>query len=229
MGDYYLNINKNKVNVIFDCGGNVYLEFAQKIYTLEVTNGDGNNCGLVCEEYLPTQESNVDDIYQETHNNIGLPKYGRIKLRTDKSSLSGKINNEENKMNLDKHYDDMEDNDNEDLEYDKYKYENIEYDRYDDDVDELDEYNDVEYAVFSSVDKGIKIKVMNLDDTIAQYDVLLYDKNNNICFESSLHGSNPAYRLKIYQNGKISFRAIGSNEVYYFVAEDMERLVLHKV
>lgn len=205
-----LLINNEQIEVIFDYGGNVYFKHNQNYFDLDVDSNNNLTCGAC--------------IVHDNNENLSNKqiKIGELKLTSDSKSLKGHAQREiDRKISLMDNSDDIAEF-NEDEQY-KYLYEDKEYNDYDSQNDDDDDDNN-EYVKFLSL--GETVNIYDYDDSVALYDTLIYNddmEHGVLCFKTCLVGINPCFRLKIYKNGIISFRALGTKDnMYRLVFSDGE-------
>lgn len=204
---FFITLDNHQIYLIFDYGGNLYFKYqsSNDIYDLNIDLD--NNISL-----------SKNDIIIINNDDTNKPIFGKI-IRT---KLKEKITeNHENDKN-DENNENDDENINEKDDYLEYKYENNEYINHDYQENLSEEH---EYVKFLSSSDQFNIDIININneiDDIALYDTIIYNKNNDICYITEMYGFNTPYRIKIYETGIISFRAIGFNEKLYKLKYDNE-------
>ena len=182
--------NYPDLQLFFDCNGNVYLQYDNKLY----------NFNIDVKNNLSLEECINSTLFKKI-------KLEELKLNYPRNSLKNYVKkniiNNVNQINSSDHktnyfYEDYELKDCESENDEVYSEEYVKF---------LSLNNDHDFIVFDSDDKGNSL-----------YDTFIYNddpEHGILCFRTNLIDSIPIYRLKIFTNGIISFREIGGIEKYY--------------
>lgn len=206
----------NTYDLSFDPYGNLYITYSDKIFQVLI---DGKN--------YPLCEIGTYNIISKYNTNLR-----HFKLLDKHNSLRSKIQKKIDQLENDSENDDEDDDDeNSDEEYYKSIKPNY-YPEDEDHIDSDDEDNEDDDPIIDE-DNLNKYGVDNITfnfygnqticdincredgDIMALYDVYLYDNNNNLVFKSISSDNSSIYRFRIYSNGDIYFRVIGSMEYKY--------------
>jgi len=203
-----IQVNDHNIELFFDNGGNFYFKCSDEIYDLSISSNNKLDCDI-CK---------IDEINNSHPKNI---KLNNLKLTMESNSLKGQIQRDINKKKSTDEPNNIDDIENEENDYYNHLYENHEFTDFNS-VNSDDENDHNESVKFLSC--GIDINIYDFDNIIALYDTLIYNddpEHGSLCFKTSLVNINPCYRLKIYKNGTLSFRAIGDKEEFYkLIIED---------
>ena len=213
----------NKFGCDIDNSGNVYFSNNNKYYELFINNRNE----LFCEEGMTKEIEELEeiDIEREKRNT----KFTKLFLYNGddtlhslaEKKLSEQIREDADiEQSIDKNQE-IEEDDYEINVKKEYFYEDIDgdVDEYINDSDEDDKYYDEPYFIFGyegNTEGKNKIKYTN--ETMALYETLIYktnDDENKLIFKTKLVNDSPIYRLCIFTDGTIKFRAIGNKESVY--------------
>jgi hypothetical protein len=191
--------DNQKANILFDIGGNIYLNYNNKYYEFYADNSNS----LLCENI---------DIHEMKQVNIPI---GTLKLTNSLNSLKGKAYKEYIKEleQLEEEDIDMEEDEFNIIQ--KYYPEDLEYSE----LEKKEIIGDEETCEFlSNPEAKVLVPIYNIEDTIASYETLIYNKDissGDLVFKSKMNSKFILYRLRIYESGEIAFRPISSSEQYY--------------
>lgn len=214
-----LKINNNIIRVFLDTKGNIYFNYNNNIYDIDINNNNTISLCLCSSQYI-----NIPDLI------IVDAKFENLVLTENAKSLKGKIKKNMIKENIDNNDHDViiDDCDDGDISY-KYYYENLEFCETDENINadnDNDFYDETEIVKFlRSTDTFTIIVCDNENSDTALYDIMIYD-DDNLLFKTEIINIVNGYRLKLYKSGLLSFRSIGDDEKLYRITIDGDTMSL---